>query len=92
MLQRAIPPPVSAWFLPLTNQMDLHLTISRTALGEVRVAYCGPDRLAAQNAYETNIEGAVVVEYMPYLEAQRIRKIARPAAPLAVQEQSSKKK
>lgn len=74
--------------------MDLHLTISRTATGEVRVAYCGPDRLAAQNAFETNIEDAVVVEYLPYLAAQRIRKVAQaaPTVVLGNQPTSSKRK
>lgn len=66
--------------------MDLHLTLSRTASGEVRVEYIGPDRLAAQNSFETSIEGAVAVEYYPYLEAQRIRKIALPAEPIVAQE------
>lgn len=72
--------------------MDLHLTISRTATGEVRVAYCGPDRLAAQKAFETNIEGAVAVEYLPYLAAQRIRKILTPVQPVPEVAVSSKKK
>jgi hypothetical protein len=64
--------------------MNLHLTISRTALGEVRVEYIGPDRLTAQKAYETNIEGAAVVEYFPFMEAQRIRKTPRLTASIAV--------
>lgn len=61
-------------------------------MGEVRVAYCGPDRLAAQNAFETNIEGAVVVEYLPYLAAQRIRKITPRLEVSDVPVVSSKKK
>jgi hypothetical protein len=72
--------------------MNLHLTISRTATGEVRVAYCGPDRLAAQRSYETNIEGAVVVEYFPFLEAQRIRKIMPRNEVIDIPVVSSKKK
>jgi hypothetical protein len=72
--------------------MNLHLTISRTATGEVRVAYCGPDRLSAQKAFETSIEGAVVVEYFPYLEAQRIRKVLAPVAPATETPAASKKK
>jgi hypothetical protein len=72
--------------------MNLHLTISRTATGEVRVEYIGPDRIAAQNAYETNIEGAVVVEYFPFMEAQRIRKISLQPAPIAAQNENSSPK
>jgi len=57
---------------------SLHLILSHTVSGEVRVEYIGPDRSAAAQVYSSNIEGAVLVEYFPFLQVSQRRKIAVP--------------
>jgi hypothetical protein len=60
--------------------MNVHATISFSSTGEVRVEYIGPDRQAAQKAYETPAADSAGVWLVPFLDPQRIRKLM-PAAP-----------
>jgi len=68
--------------------LNLHLVVSVSATGEIRSEYLGPDRLAAQNAYASNIPDAVQVGYFPYVQVAQIRK-QKPAVESPV---GSKKK
>jgi hypothetical protein len=59
--------------------LNLHLVVSVSASGEIRQEYLGPDRLAAQKTYATNIPDAVQVGYFPFLQVAQLRKIKSAA-------------
>jgi len=62
--------------------MSVHLVISHTATGEIRLDYLGPDRLAAQNAYAAAPAADVVLkEYCPYIQSQQRKKFAVQVEP-----------
>lgn len=67
--------------------LNLHLVVSVTIAGEVRSEYLGPDRLAAQKVYASNIPDAVQVGYFPYVQVAQIRK-----QKLAIESPASSKK
>lgn len=51
----------------------LHLTVAHTDAGGIEVLYCGPDRLAAKNAFEDG-NGSPLTELFSFIERTAVRK------------------